>query len=193
VTYLANVEDGKRVSSTHQQFRVVLIKSTLVVTDGRSILDDDQVIRVFALLGDFAFDALGGGFSVELFSRFEQQRIGSNHVINNGRLADLLGAELSLGRQVLAVIVSQVVVRRDRQGFDTGVDEELGDNRLELGLTRLEVVTANEGLVSFGELDASGDECVGGGAVDVRAAFEDRGDREQGRGRDFFVRGLDGI
>lgn len=137
--------------------------------------------------------SLGCGLGIELGRGLEQQRVGSDHVVDNRGFTNLLGSELSLRRQVFAVIVAQVVVGSDGQGLDTGVDEELGHDRLELGLTGLEVVTADKGLVSFRELDASGYERVRGGAVDVGASFEDRRDGEQGRGGNFFVRVLDGV
>lgn len=86
-----------------------------------------------------------------------------------------------------------MVVGRNGQGLDTGVDEELGNDRLELGLPGFKVVTSDKGLVSFRELDASGNERVRGRAVDVGASFEDGRDCEQCRGGNFFVRVLDGV
>ena len=121
-THLANVEDRQGVPTSHQQLGVVLVQRPLVVPNSGSILDDDQVIRVFPLL-------------LALFSGSVQQVVGGDHIIDDGRLGDLLGSELSLGREVLAVVVTEMVVRGDAQGLDTGVDEELGDDRLELCLT----------------------------------------------------------
>lgn len=46
----------------------------------------------------------------------------------------LLALELRLCRQVVSIIVAEMVVRRDREGFDGGED------RLELRLARLEVI-----------------------------------------------------
>jgi hypothetical protein len=48
----------------------------------------------------------------------------------------------------------------DRERLDSSVDEELGEDRLDLGLTRLEVVSGDEGLVVLGKVDAAGDEGV---------------------------------
>ena len=47
-----------------------------------------------------------------------------------------------------------MVVRRDAEGLDAGVDEELGEDTLELRLARFEVVAADEGAVPLGERDA---------------------------------------
>ena len=59
----------------------------------------------------------------------------SDHVINDGRLGDLLGPKLPLRAQVLSIIVTEMVVRRDRKGFDTGIDEEFGQDGFNLSLT----------------------------------------------------------
>lgn len=53
-------------------------------------LDDNDVVRVLSLL--------------------VEDGVGSNHVINNIALGDLLGAELLGSRQVLSVVVTQMVV-----------------------------------------------------------------------------------
>jgi hypothetical protein len=98
-----------------------------------------------------------------------------------------------LRRQVLAVVVAKVVVRRDRGQFDAGADHKVDEGGLHLGLAGLEVVAADEGFVLLGQLDAAGDEGVLGGAVDEGGVFEDAGDGEDGAGRDFFVAGFDGF
>ncbi|KAL9933089.1 hypothetical protein V8E36_007807 [Tilletia maclaganii] len=78
-------------------------------------------------------------------------------------------------------------------GLDAGIDEELGRDRLDHGLTRLEVVVADECLVALGELDAAGHKGVLGRAVDVRCVLEDAGHSEDGRGGDVGVGLLDGL
>lgn len=90
MTYLANIEDGKRVSSAHQQFGIVFVQGPLVITNGRGILDDDQVIRVFTLLGGLAVFSLGSGFGIELGRGLEQQRVGSDHVVDHRGFTNLL-------------------------------------------------------------------------------------------------------
>lgn len=87
----------------------------------------------------------------------------------------------------------KMVVGSDAERLDAALDEELGQARLDLGLTALEVVATNVGLVLLGELDAAGDKGVLGGAVDVRHAFEDGRHGEQGRGRHFGVAVPDGL
>lgn len=86
-----------------------------------------------------------------------------------------------------------MIVAGNAEGLDAGVDEELGENALHLGLARLEIVAANKGLVALGEFDAAGDEGVLGGAIDEGDTLEDRGDGEDGRGRDLVVRRLDSV
>lgn len=110
---------------------------------------------------------------------------------HNTRLGNLLGSELPLRGQVLAVVVTQVVVRRDGQRLDTSIDQKLCQNRLDLGLTRLEVVTTDERVMLLSKLDTTGNESVLGRTVDERDAFKDRGDGKDGRGGNFVVRLVD--
>jgi hypothetical protein len=207
-THLADVEDGQGVPTSHQQLGVILVQRPLVVSNSRSILDDDQVIRVFPLL-------------LALLGRSVQQVVGGDHVIDDGRLGDLLGTELPLGREVLAIVVPEMVVRGDAQGLDTGVDEEFGDDRFELGLTgcgeqasdfsrrqfphgpplltiprsrlTLEIITSDKALMPLGQLDTSGYKRVGRRTVDVRMSVQDGRNGKDGRGRDLFVRVLNGV
>ena len=108
-----------------------------------------------------------------------EKAVGVNHVVNNATLADLLGFELPLGRQVSSIVVAQVVVRSDGERLDTGIDEELGENRLEFRLSRLQVVTTDERLVALGKLDRTRNKGVLGGTIDERLAFEDGRNREE--------------
>lgn len=121
-----------------------------------------------------------------------EQAVGIDHVVDDGALADLLALELPLGRQVVAVVVAEMVVGGDGERLDTGVDQELGEDGLELGLTRLQVITADEGLVTLGELNASRNESVLGTTVDERLTLEDGRNSEEGRRGDLGVRLLDG-
>ena len=63
---------------------------------------------------------------------------------------------------------------------------------LELGLSRLEVAAANEGLVVLGEVDDTRNERVLGCAVDKRLTLNNGSNSEGGRRGDFRVRRLDG-
>ena len=91
--------------SSHEDLRIVLIQSTLVVTNGWHILDDYCVIRMLALL--------------------VKDRVGFNHVIDNVGFGDLLGAELLLGAEVLSVIIPKMVVAGNGGEFDTSTDQEV--------------------------------------------------------------------
>lgn len=170
---LANIEDADGLVSTKENLRVVLIKSTLVVTHGWHVLDDDAMIWMLALL--------------------VKDIVGSDHVVDNVGLGDLLGAELLLRRQVLAIVVAEMVVGGDGGQLDTGADEEVNESRLHLCLAGFEVVATDEGLVFVGEFNAAWHEGVLGRSVDERSAFEDTGNSEDGRWSDFFVARFDGV
>ena len=170
---LAGVVHGDGVASVHENLGNVLIQSTLGVTDSGDVLDDNQVIGVLTLL--------------------VKDVVSSDHVVDNVRLGDLLGTELLGGRQVLAVVVTQMVVRGNGEGLDTGVDEEVDNDRLDLGLARLEVITSNVDLVTLSKGNASGNEGVLGGSVDEGSVLQDGSNGEDGRGRDLLVRSLDSV
>ena len=122
-----------------------------------------------------------------LISRLEQQVVSVNHIIDDTALADLLALELRLAAQVAPVVVPEMVVRRDGERLDTGVDEELGKDGLDLGLPALQVVSADEGAVLFREGDAARNESVLGRTVDEGRTLEDSSDGEESRGRDLIV------
>ena len=147
--------------SAHENLRIVLIQGTLVVTNGRHVLDDDRVVRVLALLVEHS--------------------VGCNHVIDNVGLGNLLRAELLLGAKVLSVIVAKVVVACNGSELDTSADQEVDESRLHLGLARLEVIATNESIVFLGELDAAWDEGVLGRAIDERSILENAGNSKDGR------------
>jgi len=92
--------------------------------DGKfdSLLDDDQVIRVLSLLRTRS----------HLLLPLVKKLVALDHVVDDRALGDLLGPELSLRRQVLSVVVSEMVVRRDGERLDSSVDEELGEDGLDL-------------------------------------------------------------
>jgi len=72
--------------TSHEDFSIVLIQSTLVVANSRHVFNDDSVIWMLALL--------------------VQHGVGFNHVINNIGFGDFLGAELLLRTEVLSIIVT---------------------------------------------------------------------------------------
>lgn len=167
----SNLRDG--LVTPHENFGVVLVQSTLVVTNSWHVLDDNGVVGVFSLL--------------------VEHRVGLNHVINDVGLGDLLGAELLLGAQVLAIVVTEMVVAGNGGQLDTGVDQEVNQSRLHLGLARLEVIATNEGVVLLSELDSAWNKGVLRRAVDEWHLLKDTGNSEDGGRRDFLVTVLDGL
>ena len=170
---LANIGHRNTLVATHEDLAVVLIHGTFVITHSRHILYDDCVIRVLILL--------------------VQDGVGSHHIVHNVALADFLGAELLGGVEVQAVVVAQEIEGGNRSELDTGVDEEVNQCRLHLGLAGLEVITTNESLFLLGELDTARNKSILRRTVDERNPLKDGSNREDGRGRDFAVAGLDGI
>ena len=169
----ADVGHGDALVTTHEDLAVVLIHSALVIANSGHVLDDDGVVGVLVL-------------GVE-------DVVGSNHVVDNVGLGDLLGAELLGSVEVEAVVVAEEVEGSNGGELDTGVDKEVNKRGLHLGLTGLEVVTADEGVVALSELEAARNEGVLGGAVDEGDTLEDGGHGEDGGGGNFLVRGLDGL
>lgn len=153
--------------STEEDLGIILIQSTLVISNSWHVLDDNAMVRVLAL--------------------FVQDTVSLNHVINDVGLGYFLGAELLLGAQVLAVIVSEMVVAGNRCQLDAGVDEEVNKSRLHLGLARLEVIAANEGTMLLGQLDGTRDKGILRRTVDERGLLENGGHCENGGGRHFLV------
>lgn len=180
-TYLAFVENVDGGSATAEDLRVILVDGPLGVADGGNVLDNYNVVWMLAL-------TLGTGLR-----SLEQQPVRVDHVIHDAALADLLAPELPLRRKVMAIVVTKMVVRRDGQRLDTGINEKLSQNRLELGLARLEIVATDERLFMFGELDDTRNEGVLGSTVDERFALENRSDGEDRRRGNFRVRGLDSV
>ena len=103
----------------------------------------------------------------------EQEVVRVDHVVDYAALADLLALELRLRGQVVPVVVPEVVVRRDRERLDARVDEELGEDGLELRLARLEVVASDERLEALRELDDTRDKGVLGRTVDEGLTLEE--------------------
>ena len=150
----------------------------MLASKGSYSLDDDEVVRVLALL-------------LTRRRRLVEQMVSSNHVIDDRALADFLAPELAISAEVAPVVVAEVVVGGDTEGLDTSVDEELGEDRLELRLSALEVVATDERPVPLRERDAPGHKRVLRGAVDEWHTLKDRSDCEERRGRHLFMRRLD--
>lgn len=169
---LADVGHGDGLVSSEEDLSVVLVESTLGVTDSWHVLDDDSVVWVLI-------------WGVE-------NRVGGNHVVDYVGLGDLLGAESLLLRQVAAIVVSEMVVRGNGGELDSGRDEEVDEGGFHLGLTRLEIVTTNERTVSLSELNNTWNEGVLWGAVDEWNVLLDTGNGEDGRWGNLIVTSLDG-
>lgn len=122
--------------------------------------------------------------------RLVQQAVGVDHIVYNATLADFLALELPLCRKVTTIIIAEMVVRSDGEGFDASVNEEFCKDRLELRLARFQVVTTNEGLVPLSEFNNPRNKRVLWGTVDERLAFEDSGDGEESRRGYLRMRGL---
>lgn len=159
--------------AAHEDLSVVLVKSTLVVTNSWHVLDYNGVIWVFALLVEHG--------------------IGLNHIINNVRLGDLLRTELLLGAKILAIVVSKMIVAGNGGKLDTSTDQEVNKGRFHLGLARLEVVPSNESIVLLGKFDSTWNEGVLGRAVDEWHAFKDTGNRKHSRWCNFFMAVFNGL
>lgn len=157
----------------------------------RQVLDDDAVVGVLGRTSLARGDFLLASRILE--ERLVEQVVGLDHIIDDALLRDLLALELTLGREIATVVVAEMVIAGDAERLDAGVDEELGEDALHLGLTGFEVVAGNEGLLSLGEGDAAGNEGVLRGTVDEGDALEDRSDGEDGRRRDLVVRVLDSV
>lgn len=85
-----------------------MVHSDLVVSDGGHVLDDDAMVRVLGLallLSDR--DRLLARRVFE--QRLVEQEVGLDHVVDDRRLGDLLGAEGLLGVEVAAVVVALYV------------------------------------------------------------------------------------
>lgn len=153
--------------ATEEDLSVVLIEGTLVVADSRHVLDDNAVVRVLTLL--------------------VQNVVGLNHVIHDIGLGDFLGAELLLRAQVLSVIVTKVVVAGNGGQLDTGIDKEIHQSGLHLGLARLEVVATDVGIVLLSKLNSTRNKGVLGRAVDEGGALQDTGNSKDGGRRNLLM------
>jgi len=169
---LALVEDIDGRATTAEDFGVVLIDRALGVTDRGNVFDDDDVVGVFAL----GLLALGSRDR-----RLVEQAVGVNHVVDDAALRNLLRLELGLGGKIASVVVTEMVVGGDGERLDASVHQELGEDGLELGLTRLKIVTSNEGTVALRKLNGARNKSILGSSVDEGLALENSGNSEEGR------------
>lgn len=168
---LADIEQADGLVPIQEDLGIVLVKSALIISNSGHVLDNDAVVRMLTVL--------------------VENIVGRNHVVHYVRLGDLLGAELLLRAEVHAVIVAKMIVAGNGGELDTGVDQEVNERGLHLSLSRLEIVTTDEGIVLLGELDSTRDERVLRRAVDEWSILEDGCDGKDSRRRDFLVASLD--
>jgi hypothetical protein len=169
----ANVEEGDGLVTAHEDLGIVLIQSTLVVSNSWHVLDDNSVIWVL--------------------SWCVKDRVCLDHIVNYVGLGDLLGSELLLRAEVLSIIVTEVVVTGNGSELDTSADQEIDKSRFHLGLSRLEIITTNEGVVFLGELNGTWNESVLWRSVDERSAFENGSNSKDSGWSNFFVSLLDSL
>lgn len=159
--------------ATHEDLGIILVKSTLIVTNCWHVLDDHSVIRVLA--------------------RTVQDSVRLDHIVNDVRLGDLLGTELLVRAEILAVIVTKMVIAGNGSKLDTSVDQEINKSRLHLGLSRLEVITTDESTMLLGELDSTWNESILWRSVDEGNTFKNRCNSKDGRWGDLLVSVFDSL
>lgn len=86
-----------------------------------------------------------------------------------------------------------MVVAGHRSKFDAGVNHEVHQSRLHLGLAGFEVIATNEGAMLFCQFNGSRYECILWRAIDEWCVLEDTSDSKDGRGSHFRVSGLDSL
>ena len=159
--------------ASHEDLSIVLIQSTLVITNGWHVLDDNSVIWVLA--------------------RGVENAVGLNHVIDDVGLGNLLGAELLVRAEILSIIVTQVVVAGNGGEFDTSVDQEVDECGLHLCLARLEVITSDESTMLLGKCNCTRNESVLRRAIDEWDTLEDGGNGKDGGWSNLLVTFLDSL
>lgn len=164
---LASVVHDDGVLAAQEDLANVFVHSSLAVTDVRNVLDDDAVVGVV--------------------TRLVQDLVRGNHIVDNVGFADLLRSELFFGGQVLAVIVTQMVVANNGDGLQTSRDQKVDHDGLDLGLSGFEVITTNHNVVALSQFDGSGNKGVLRRTVDIRNAFQDTGNGEQSRRANFAL------
>jgi len=110
--------------TTHEDLGIVLIQGSLIVTDRWHILNYYSMIRMLTLL--------------------VQDRVRLDHVIDNIRFGDFFRTELPLRAEILAIIISKVIVACNRSKLDASIDQEINQCGFHLGLAGFEIIATNE-------------------------------------------------
>jgi hypothetical protein len=180
----ALVEYANSRTPTTEGLRVILVNGALGSPKSRNIFNHANVVGMLALANRDTFGSDLRGLI--------QKAVSVSHVVDDAALADLLASELPLSRQVVTIIVAEMVVGGNRKRLDTSIDEELSKDGLELSLTRLEIITTNEGVMTLSELNGSWNKGVLGSTVGKRLAFQDGRNGKESGGGDLGVGGFDG-
>ena len=88
--------------TSHEDLSVVLIESSLVVSNSWHVLDNYGVVGMLAFL--------------------VKNSVCSDHVIDDVGLGNLLGAELLVRAKILAIVVAKVIIASNGCELDTSAD-----------------------------------------------------------------------
>ena len=141
----------------------VLMQGTLAVAHVRHILDDHTVTGLHDLL--------------------VERWVAAPCIVHHAALGHLLGAELWRGRQVLPVIVAQVVVPHDGRGLVARADKQIHEHGLDPGLARPLVVSTHKEAALPLELEGTRHQRGQWGPTEEGAALQDAGHRKERGGR----------
>jgi len=122
-----------------------------------------------------------------VFTLLHQSGVSSNDVISAGLLGGFLGLEGLFGREVLTVVVTQMVVTDDGDGLKTSTGNNVNEGSLELSLTSLEIITDDEGVISDSQFDDTINQSVLGRAVNEGDTFKSASSGVDDGGGDFGV------
>lgn len=156
----ADVKQTNSLVASKEDFCIVFVQGPLVVAYCWHILDHHGMVRMLAWL--------------------VQHRVGLHHIVDNVGFGDLLGAELSLRAQIFAIIIAQMVIACDGSKLDASADQEINKGRFHLGLSRLEVITANKRSMLLRKFNCSRHKGILGRSVDEGDLLENASDGENG-------------
>jgi hypothetical protein len=154
--------------SVEEDLGDVLIHSLLCVSGEWSVLDNDGVIDSLVVI-------------------WVQNLVGFDFVTKNTSLGNFLRSELSWFVQVLTVIVTKMVVTHAGSESETRSHEEVKHDRLELGLSGLEIGTTDEGVVVGVQFDHTFGDGVLWGTVQESDTFKGTGNGVKHRTGDWGV------
>ena len=103
-------------------------------------------------------------------------------ILKNSTLGDLLGLEALVLLEVLAVVVSQVVVTHDGGESDSGADQVVAHHGLEAGLAGFKVGTSDKGALLLGVLDDTWVESVLRASIKIKDLLFNSSHSEKNRG-----------